>query len=204
MKNLIGLIFLLSLFFSCTPHKIVTKNMQRIAVNELSIQWRYNENVNPIYQPAIDSVMETIIEKFNRKYHSFTIHKKLEGEDAGMTIIFDKGKFVSNAELASSYMITAVGAIATPLYIYQITEGHNFLAFWYFPHDKISYTAYFSPNVVTDKTPYYYGKISSEAVFVGKRKRVKTICNALKDILYRIIYNLDPKTEDTDGTKKKH
>ena len=180
----------------------MARNMQRIAVKELSIEWSYNENVNPVYKPAIDSVIDAIIEKFNRKNHSFTIHKKLEGEDAGITIVFDNGRFVSNAGLASSYVITAVGAIATPLYIYQITEGHNFLAFWYFPHDKISYKAYFSPNVVTVKNPYYYGKISSEAVFVGKRKRMKVICTALKDIIYRIIYNLDPKTENESNINK--
>jgi len=202
MKHLFGILLLSSLLFSCTPKKIVTTNNQRITVKELSIQWSYNENVNPIYQPAIDSVMGVIIEKFNRKNHSFTIHKKLVGEEAGMTIVFDKGKFVSNAELATSYIVTTVGAIITPLYIYQVTGGQTFLGFWYFPHDKINYTAYFSPSVVTNRTPYYYGKISSEAVFVGKRKRIKTICNGLNEILYRIIYNLDPKAENTNGMKK--
>ncbi len=203
IKHLIGLIFLASLLFSCTPKIVVTKSKQHITVNDLSISWRYGNEVNPIYIPTIDSVMRGIIEKFNRKNHSFKIHKAMDSEDVGMTIDFENGKFVSNSQITTSYIVTALGTILTPVLVFHATDSKLILLFWYFPVDKISYTATFSPLVVESKVPLYIdGDIKSGTTFLKKRTRIEKIGRILNNSIYHILYDFDPHTVNNKNIKK--
>jgi hypothetical protein len=126
---------LLFIFCSCQTLKVATEKNTR-NTSSIGIEWSYNDRVNEKLQPRLDSVINKMMADFNAERHSFTVHKKLAKDKDYLSIDFNKGKIVSKGERIVGYVVSAMGLIATPIYLASADLGF-IAAFAYWPSNNI-------------------------------------------------------------------
>lgn len=189
MKPLLIVTILLVFLSSCASLKI--SDDKKASVKDLSIDWVYSESVDSIYIPNIDSVMIAAMFSFNSHNHGFKIHKKMVGEQDGLTINFSRGKFTGDGEITASYIVSAIGLIATPIAVLSATNSQGVAFFWYFAADRIRVKASLSPTLAGKNSKTVKDYIQAGATFSNKSARMDRMCGKINDYVYSILLKLD-------------
>jgi hypothetical protein len=174
--------------YSCTFFHIAESKRN---ISDLAIEWDFSQKVNPVYKEKIDSVFEAVMNRFNADNHSFSVHKRLRGEENYLTLSFVKGKFVSKGGLIAGYIISGLGLVAAPATILYLSEGTMIAAFYYFPTDNLSISGSLSPALSDDKAGKMFTLVQTGALFSNKTKRMKKISKKLDQRIYKILLKLD-------------
>jgi hypothetical protein len=121
---------------------------------------------------------------------------KQEGEADGLTIHFSRGKFTGDGEITASYIVSALGIIASPLIIYSATDGHGLLFFWYFAADGMMVKANLSPELAGDNKKKVKQYLRAGATFSNPTARMDRMCTQINDYIREILTNLDASTKN--------
>lgn len=200
--SIIILYFFSFFLYSCQPILKIAET-KKVLSNEIAIEWLIDSDVNDIYIPEIDSVMNIVLNRFNGENHTVSIHKKREQEEASIKIVFKESKFASSGNLITGYIVSGLGLLASPVVITSITSGQALLMFWYFPNDVLRFSVTLSPNLLEDSRSFTHEQfVKSGAMFSNKTRRVNKISNKLESMLYKMLLDISgespPKTKVTN------
>lgn len=189
MKPFLIMAVTLAFLSSCATTNLTVK--KNINLQNLPIDWAYSNSVDSEYIPNIDSVMLDILYRFNGVKHTYTLHKRLAGEQEGLTVNFSRGKFTGDDELAVSYLVSALGLIGSPITTASASNGKFILFFWYFAADHIQLDVSLSPELAGSDGQRVSGIIKSGATFSNKNARMDKISSEVEDYVYSILLSLD-------------
>jgi hypothetical protein len=187
LKLFPALIICFSLY-SCKPLQIAESKKN---ISDLGISWELAKKVNPVYKERIDSVFDAIMNRFNADNHSFSVHKRLPGEENYLTLSFVKGKFVSKRGLISAYIISGLGLVAAPIAIFYLSEGAAAGVFFYYPVDNLAISGSLSPALSDNKAGKLSTSLETFPLFSNKTKRMNKISKKLDQRIYKILLKLD-------------
>lgn len=136
-----------------------------------------------------------MIQKFNNEHHSFSVHKKTAADKAYLTLNFSKLKIVSNGGATVGYVVSALGLIATPLAVYQLSDQTVLLAFWYFPANRFIYQGSLSPSLEGGKGVPQPFMVESGALFRNKEKRLEATKTNFEKQLYKTLLKLEKQIQ---------
>lgn len=189
MKNASLLLILLA-FTSCKVLKLADdKNATN--VKDIGIEANYGGKANNQYSKEIDASIENVITKFNSEHHAFKLHKKEKDDVAYYTLDFSKIKIVGPGGAAAGYFISALGLIATPIYAYTASEHSLFLAFYYFPANRVLYKGTLSPWLNKSPSLSHQFVAESGALFRNKVQRVAATKRNFEKQLYKTMLYLE-------------
>jgi len=193
MKLLAIIIVLCVSFSSCVHLKLADD--KRSSVKDIGIEYEFGKNVETVYQPRIDSVINFVINQFNSEHHSFIVHKAVKGEEnkSCLKLNFKKAHYKGSGALVASYIITPIGLIVTPMAVMTATSGQAFFLFWYLAADKINITASLSTDIADVSHDSKDINVRTGATFSNRDNRLRKISNKLGDYLYTTLVKLDKK-----------
>ncbi len=191
MKLFASMIVLCLCFSSCVQLKIAAD--KRNSVNDLGIAYEYNDKVDDIFKPRVDSVINFVINQFNSEHHSFTVHKAVKGEEnkSCLRLSFEKAKYRSSFPIIASCIITPLGLIVTPYAFMAATNGQGFIFFWYLAADKINVTATLSSDIADSFNEPKLIKVRTGATLSSKDSRLRKMSNKLGQNLYATLLKLE-------------
>lgn len=182
------LFFIPLFFFSCQSLKIPAAKAKKI--HDLGICWTTLEEVEDLDKIHIDSLMNGLIEKFNKEEHKFKVHKASFGEEKTLNVTFEKGKFMKKGAIAAGYIITGVGVTICPILVLAATEGAFVLFFWVIPRDHMEATLSLSPDICDDPINRKF-RVGSSALFRSQKKRIQNINSKIQDKMHEELVKLD-------------
>ncbi len=188
MKTIYYVLGLCLLLSSCTTLKFATDQK---SISTLAIDYEVAEKVNPIYKTIIDASFEKAMQRFNQETRSFKVHRRVGNEAAGLNFDLSKGKFVSKGGVTAGYVVSGLGLIAAPIGTLAATGGEWLVLFYYFPADRVNFSAALSDDLAEKVGKKKKFIIEVGALFTSKTKRTAKMSFKLDQTLYNILVKLD-------------
>ncbi len=190
MKLAFKLIAVFLFLTSCTTNLRIAKN-KLPEVKDLGVCWTFSEEVKDLDKIKVDSVMTSVLDRYNAEGHNFKVHR-CEGSDENVLYVnFENGKFVKPEGVAAGYLLTSFGVLVFPIMILAATEGALIAAFWVIPRDRMYSEVTLSPNLLSRPNAKAKVWTQSRALFKSREKRLKQINETLSKDMYKLILDLN-------------